>query len=254
MKIINKNLILIFLAITMLFLGVQKVKADTCSAIPANGCDAANSQRTCYCSNNSASTDTSKNTIANLSAKSVCCSQFLPACTQACTGAGYVSRVLVDTSYPLNSVYNALSNISDQQMPTTVSTSPVSGGAADNSIPGVKGPTGIVPCGQTGGQMCTLCDLIKGFNTVIQYIMKIAIGVALLALAIGGIMYVVSAGDTGAIETAKTTIKNAAIGFVIIFAAYLIVNTTITYLGANPTLGMKTTTTWGQFDCTATNK
>jgi hypothetical protein len=96
--------------------------------------------------------------------------------------------------------------------------------------------------------------MLKGMNKIIHYLMDIAIGVALLAMAIGGVMYVVSAGDTGAIETAKGTIKNAAIGFVIIFAAYLIVNTTITYLGASSTLGMKTATTWGEFDCTATNK
>jgi len=112
---------------------------------------------------------------------------------------------------------------------------------------------GIIKCGRSGS-MCTLCDIIKGFNDIIKYIMKIAVGVALLALAIGGVMYVVSAGESAAMETAKTTIKNAATGFVIIFAAYLIINTAITLLGTNSTLGMKTTTTWGQFDCTATNK
>jgi hypothetical protein len=86
--------------------------------------------------------------------------------------------------------------------------------------------------------------------------MKIAIGVALLAMAIGGVMYVVSAGDSGLIDNAKSTIKNAAIGFVIIFAGYLIINTTITYVGArkddngNVTFGMNITS-WGQFDCTA---
>ena len=118
-------------------------------------------------------------------------------------------------------------------------------------VPGTTEASGIIQCGRPGQQMCTLCDMIKGFNKIIHYIMEIAIGVALLALAIGGILYVVSAGESAAMETAKTTIKNGMIGFVIIFAAYLIVNTTITYLGTNSTLGMQTTTTWGQFDCTA---
>lgn len=124
----------------------------------------------------------------------------------------------------------------------------------NSNISGTTDPGGIIQCGRHGQQMCTLCDLIKGINTVIQYIMKIAIGVALLALAIGGIMYAVSAGESSAMELAKSTIRNAAIGFVIVFAAYLIVNTTITYLGVTQTLGMKTATTWGQFDCTATGK
>ena len=84
--------------------------------------------------------------------------------------------------------------------------------------------------------------------------MKITIGLALLAMAIGGVLYIVSAGESSAMEKAKSTIKSAAIGFVIIFAAWLIVNTTISYLGVSGTLGMNSTTTWGQFDCSATGK
>jgi hypothetical protein len=126
-----------------------------------------------------------------------------------------------------------------------------------SAVPGsVTDPGGIVQCGRTGQNMCTLCELIKGFHDIIIYIMKIAIGVALVAIAIGGVMYVVSAGDTGAIDTAKTTIKNALIGFVIIFAGYLIINTTILYLGSqtdangNATFGF-TITSWGNFECEA---
>ena len=123
----------------------------------------------------------------------------------------------------------------------------------NNSVPGasVDAKSGIVQCGRPGGQMCTLCDLIKGINKIIHYIMDIAIFVALLAMAIGGVLYVVSAGESAAMEMAKSTIMNAAIGFVIVFAAWLIVNTTITFLGVNETLGMKTATTWGDFNCSA---
>ena len=128
----------------------------------------------------------------------------------------------------------------------------------NDSIPGtsVDASSGIVQCGRPGGHMCTLCDLIAGFNRVIQYIMKIAIGVALLAMAIGGVLYVVSAGESAMMEKAKSAITNAAIGFVIVFAAFLIINTTMQYLGTikstagEPTLGI-TITSWGQFDCTA---
>jgi len=124
------------------------------------------------------------------------------------------------------------------------------------SVPGasVDANSGIVKCGRPGGQMCTLCDLIKGIHEIVKYIMGIAVGIALLAMAIGGVLYVASAGGSAMMEMAKSAIKNAAIGFVIVFAAYLIVNTTVTYLGATGTLGMKTTTTWGNFDCMATNK
>ena len=129
----------------------------------------------------------------------------------------------------------------------------------DTSISGNPvASTGIIQCGRPSGagtgQMCTLCDLIAGFNTIIQYIMKIAIGVALLALAVGGVLYIVSAGESAAVETAKSTMKNAAIGFVIVFAAYLIVDTTLLYLGKTESLGMSTSTKWGEFDCNATGK
>jgi len=127
----------------------------------------------------------------------------------------------------------------------------------DTKIPGTTTqPSDIIKCGRPGQNMCTLCDLISGFNNIIQYLMKIAIGMALLAISIGGVMYVVSAGDSGLIDSAKSVMKNAAIGFVIIFAAFLIINTTIEYLGTktdaagNLTFGFHIVS-WGHFDCTA---
>lgn len=131
----------------------------------------------------------------------------------------------------------------------------------DTRIPGtsVDASSGLIKCGRPGQNMCTLCDLIAGMNVIIQYLMKIAIGVALLAITIGGAMYIISAGDKNMIGKAKTTMENAAWGFVIIFAGYLIINTTITYLGAktdangNATFGMNITS-WGQFDCSARNR
>jgi hypothetical protein len=127
---------------------------------------------------------------------------------------------------------------------------------APQRVPGTTEGTGIVSCGRAGQDMCTLCDLIRGMNIIINYLMKLAIGVALLAMAIGGVMYIVSAGDTGQAGKAKSAITNAAIGFVIIFSAFLIINTTINYIGSikdasgQSTFGMNITS-WGNFDCTA---
>lgn len=128
---------------------------------------------------------------------------------------------------------------------------------AAQTVAGQKGAASeLVKCGRAGEQMCTLCDLIRGLNYVMQYIMKIAIGVGLLAITIGGVMYVVSAGDKGMIDQGKGTMKNAGIGFVIIFAGWLIINTTISYIGSKTsgdsggTLGIHVTS-WGQFECNA---
>jgi hypothetical protein len=141
---------------------------------------------------------------------------------------------------------------------------PIPGGGAivDDSIPGVSVDegTGLITCGRPGGRMCTLCDLIKGMNDIIHYLMNIAIGAALLIVTIGGVMYIISAGDSGMVEKGKSAMKNAAIGFVIIFTGYLIINTTIDYLGTkkDPVTGKATfgmnITSWGNFDCTAQDR
>ncbi|MEI7891162.1 MAG: pilin [bacterium] len=124
-----------------------------------------------------------------------------------------------------------------------------SGQIADTKVPGTTiDNSGIIKCGRPGQEMCTLCDLIAGMNNIIQYLMKIAVGVALLAMTIGGVMYVISAGDGNMTGMAKKAITNAAIGFVIIFAAYLIINTLINYIGTKPGMGINITS-WGNFTC-----
>jgi len=98
--------------------------------------------------------------------------------------------------------------------------------------------------------MCTLCDMIKGIKIVIDYIKNIAIGLGLLAFSVGGVMYAVSAGDKGLIDSAKAVMRNAITGFLVIFGAWLIVNTTIDYLGTQPGMNIHVVS-WGEFECTA---
>jgi hypothetical protein len=130
--------------------------------------------------------------------------------------------------------------------------------SASSFLGASKAQAAIITCGR-GQDMCTLCDLIKGMKDIIDYLMKISIGVALLVMAIAGVMYIVSAGDKGLAGKAKAAMTNAAIGFVVIFAAYLIINTTITYIGTRKnnagvaTFGMNITS-WGNFDCTAMDR
>lgn len=114
---------------------------------------------------------------------------------------------------------------------------------------GSSGGGGIITCGKTVGSMCTLCDIIKGINTIIQYLLRIGIGFALLSITIGGVLYIVSAGESGLMETGKKTIFNAAIGLVIMLGAWLIISTTLRVIGANGNLGISGVTKWGTFDC-----
>lgn len=256
----QKNIAIVFLAAAMLFCGAQKA-----SAVDVFRFNDSDGLRTCYCSKTDMNTisDAKNKTIKSAGVNAQPNDKFAnqELCAKSCYAKGYVSYVLYDKQYSsdennaANVSWNVMKNIPEEFKPKTGATAAAGPTVQDWSIPGtsVDAGSGIVKCGRPGQNMCTLCDLIKGFNEVIQYIMKIAIGVALLAMAVGGVLYVVSAGESGTMEMAKSAITNAAIGFVIVFAAYLIVNTTVTYLGTTGTLGMKTATTWGQFDCAASS-
>ena len=112
---------------------------------------------------------------------------------------------------------------------------------------------GIVPCGGTGQSMCTICDLIKGLNDIIQYLLRIAVGLALTIFTVAGVMYIVSVGNSGTTEMAKNAMKNAIIGFVIILVAWLAIDILLNVVGAKADLGITGVTKWGTFDCNATN-
>lgn len=125
--------------------------------------------------------------------------------------------------------------------------------ATDSSVPGTTEAGGIVQCGRGGQEMCTLCDLIKGLNIIIHYLLKIAIVVALTAITVGGGMYVISTGNSKMIDMAKGAMKNAVIGLVIMLSAWLLINTLLLALGASSNLGITGVTVWGNFDCAASN-
>ncbi|MEI8344259.1 MAG: pilin [Candidatus Moraniibacteriota bacterium] len=136
---------------------------------------------------------------------------------------------------------------------TTTPTTPNTGSntAADNMVPGTTASGGIISCGRGGQPMCTLCDLIIGIHAIIIYLLKIAIGLALTIFTVAGVMYIVSVGNSGMIELAKGAMKNAILGFVIILAAWLMINTLLLVIGARTNLGITGVTVWGKFECAA---
>lgn len=121
---------------------------------------------------------------------------------------------------------------------------------SNGKVPGSTETGGLVPCGRGGQDMCTLCDLVVGIKDVVDYLLKIAVGIAVLAMCVGGILYIVSVGDPGLIEMGKNAMKNAVIGIVICVTAFLIINTTMLYIGTQTNLGIGVTN-WNTFDCSA---
>jgi uncharacterized membrane protein len=66
---------------------------------------------------------------------------------------------------------------------------------------------------------------------IIEFLVKLAGIVAVFAIALSGLLYIFSAGNQSRMEAAKTGIKYALIGFVIIFIAWAVVGTLLAMLG-----------------------
>jgi uncharacterized membrane protein YwzB len=75
------------------------------------------------------------------------------------------------------------------------------------------------------GINCSNTTSVSGLiRMVINWLLGIAFGIAVLFLIIGGFWYITSAGNEETAEKGKKTAVNAIIGIVIIILSYVIVN------------------------------
>ncbi|KKP68018.1 MAG: Peptidoglycan-binding domain 1 protein [Candidatus Moranbacteria bacterium GW2011_GWE1_35_17] len=91
---------------------------------------------------------------------------------------------------------------------------------------------GLVPCGGSGATdtpttPCNLCHLFEGIQNLINWGEIVLVTIAVVAIVAGAIMYIISAGDSGMMESAKGVIKQALWGVVIVLGAWVIVNTAL---------------------------
>lgn len=91
------------------------------------------------------------------------------------------------------------------------------------------------------GDFANLCklDVAKGGNsivgTIVQFLLIIAVVLALMYLVYGGIRYITSGGDKAKVDAARSHITAAVVGLILAFAAYLIVNVVAYVFGVNIT-------------------
>lgn len=101
--------------------------------------------------------------------------------------------------------------------------------AGNAGLPACKvqgGVTGIG--GDTDGRRAgAFTNTVEGVINVLLFIIGAA---AVIMIIIGGIRYVVSGGDQGAVTGAKNTILYAVVGLVVAIMAYAIVNFVVTKL------------------------
>lgn len=98
-------------------------------------------------------------------------------------------------------------------------------------LPGSVCAGGLVPCGDASTP-CTLCHFITGMSSIILTIRNVMVFIGLAIITGMGIVYIVSAGDTKMMETAKGGIRAALMGIVIVLFAWFIVNTVMFYVFA----------------------
>ena len=93
----------------------------------------------------------------------------------------------------------------------------------------------VDPCPKDAGfyQLCsynlgTIQTIVRGGTTLLFIIATI---VALFFLIFGGIRWITSGGDKTQLETARNTILAAAIGLVLVFLSYFILNIILQLVG-----------------------
>lgn len=93
------------------------------------------------------------------------------------------------------------------------------GGTVSQAEAGVFMKNICTVCWEQGN--CQLEDFMQVFVNVADYILAISGSLALLVFVIGGFMWMISQGDSGRVTKGKDFMKGGLIGLLIIFGAYL---------------------------------
>ncbi|PIW36720.1 MAG: hypothetical protein COW24_04110 [Candidatus Kerfeldbacteria bacterium CG15_BIG_FIL_POST_REV_8_21_14_020_45_12] len=90
---------------------------------------------------------------------------------------------------------------------------------AQNILPG---------CAENGD--CTACDFITLFVNIAQWVLGVVSGVAMLMVVVGGLMWIISAGNPERVKRGQQILIGAVIGVALVLSGYLIVSFTIASL------------------------
>jgi hypothetical protein len=104
----------------------------------------------------------------------------------------------------------------------------------------------LVPCGLNGAADCTLCHLVIGFKGIYDYLLKLLLAASTMVIVIAGVMYMVSSGNKGMIDKAKSALTYALTAIILSLVAWLIINATLN------ALGYKNVGNWYTFTCDTT--
>jgi hypothetical protein len=109
-----------------------------------------------------------------------------------------------------------------------------------SALPSFAQSVNPCPANGTGGGFQSLCNIGKGsigpfIQQVITLLFIVAVVAATFFLIYGGIKWITSGGDKAGIETARNIIIAAAVGLILTFLTYFIINI-IMYIFGLPTV------------------
>ena len=102
---------------------------------------------------------------------------------------------------------------------------------ADTRAEICKGSGGVWTGSSCANANATTTDISKVIKNVVNVLLFIVGAASVIMIVVGGLRYVTSGGDSGAVNGAKNTILYSVVGLVVAFMAYAIVNFVLKQLG-----------------------
>jgi len=112
--------------------------------------------------------------------------------------------------------------------------------SATDTCTKVDEPGGLIPCGRNTDsnfttwnecRKCDLCGIVLMCQLCIEFMVKLAAVAANLSIIIAGFLYIFAAGRTNLIAQSKLIVKYTLLGFIVVFAAWLIVDGLLSLFG-----------------------
>ncbi|MBI2627244.1 MAG: TrbC/VirB2 family protein [Parcubacteria group bacterium] len=112
---------------------------------------------------------------------------------------------------------------------------------------------GLVPCGGTNEQPCTVCHAFQlGQNVLFVIAEQVVPAAGIILVVVAGIFMFLGGAKPDMFQKGKTMLKDTAIGAAIFYGAWAIVNTLVILVGQNLAgPGSTFSSNWTNFTCTA---
>lgn len=92
------------------------------------------------------------------------------------------------------------------------------------SLPSLVLAEGLVPCGGRGEEACQTCHIVPLVSSVFAWIVGVAGVIAVILVILSGLKMVMSGGNVSAKESARRTMANMVIGYVLVLAGWMLVD------------------------------